>query len=68
MPAASYEKVYAMPFSKVYPLYLAKAEKKGRSKEEVDQIIFWLTGYEEAIRKVQEEHDSENEKVSYQRE
>ncbi len=55
------QKVYAMPFSKVYPLYLAKAEKKGRSKEEVDQIIFWLTGYEEASlkQKIQEEADLE---------
>ena len=34
-----------MSFASVYPLYLAKAEKKGRTKAEVDQIIFWLTGY-----------------------
>lgn len=34
-----------MPFSKVYPLYILKAEKKGRTKEEVDTIICWLTGY-----------------------
>jgi hypothetical protein len=34
-----------MPFASVYPLYIKKAEKKGRSKLEVDQIIFWLTGY-----------------------
>ena len=38
-------KVFAMPFASVYPLYIQKAEKKGRSKEEVDTIIFWLTGY-----------------------
>jgi hypothetical protein len=34
-----------MSFAKVYPLYVAKAEKKGRTKAEVDQIISWLTGY-----------------------
>jgi hypothetical protein len=39
------EKLYATSFSKVYPYYIAKAEKKGRTKAEVDQIILWLTGY-----------------------
>ena len=34
-----------MPFASVYPHYIQKAEKKGRKKEEVDQIIYWLTGY-----------------------
>jgi len=34
-----------MSFAGVYPLYIQKAERKGRSKEEVDEIIFWLTGY-----------------------
>ena len=38
-------RVYAMGFAKVYPLYVAKAEKKGRTKDEVDQVIRWLTGY-----------------------
>ena len=37
--------VFAMKFSKVYPLYVQKAERKNRTKEEVDQIICWLTGY-----------------------
>ncbi|NDJ52752.1 MAG: DUF2200 domain-containing protein [Chloroflexi bacterium] len=41
-------KVFAMSFSKVYPLYVAKAEKKGRTKAEVDKIICWLTGYSQA--------------------
>jgi len=36
-----------MPFASVYPHYITKAEKKGRTKEEVDQIIFWLTGYDQ---------------------
>ena len=35
-----------MAFASVYPLYIAKAEKKGRTKEEVDAIIHWLTGYD----------------------
>ncbi|WP_239494989.1 DUF2200 domain-containing protein [Pedobacter yulinensis] len=37
-----------MPFASVYPHYLEKAEKKNRTKEEVHQVIFWLTGYDEA--------------------
>ena len=39
-------RIYTMIFAKVYPLYVLKAEKKGRTKAEVDQIIFWLTGYD----------------------
>jgi hypothetical protein len=42
---ATLKRVYAMSFAGVYPHYLAKAEKKGRTKTEVDQIIRWLTGY-----------------------
>ena len=38
---------YAMPFASVYPLYVAKAKKKGRTKTEVDEIIRWLTGYDQ---------------------
>lgn len=38
-------RVFAMSFGSVYPLYVAKAEKKGRTKAEVDAIIAWLTGY-----------------------
>lgn len=40
--------IFAMPFAKVYPLYVQKAERKKRTKEEVDQIICWLTGYDRA--------------------
>lgn len=40
-------KIFATPFAIIYPLYIQKAEKKGRSKAEVDTIIFWLTGYNE---------------------
>ncbi len=38
-------RIYTMTFASVYPLYIQKAEKKGRTKAEVDEIIFWLTGY-----------------------
>lgn len=38
-------RIYTTSFASVYPLYVAKAEKKGRTKAEVDQIISWLTGY-----------------------
>jgi hypothetical protein len=38
-------RIYRIPFASVYPLYIQKAEKKGRTKEEVDEIIAWLTGY-----------------------
>lgn len=39
-------RVYRMTFASVYPMYIQKAEKKGRTKEEVDTIILWLTGYD----------------------
>ncbi len=49
------EKIYGMDFSKVYGLLVQKAEKKGRSKEEVDEIIRWLTGYsQEALEEMLE--------------
>ncbi len=40
-----YARVFAMSFASVYPHYVAKAEKKGRTQEEVDEVIAWLTGY-----------------------
>ena len=40
-------RVYKMSFASVYPLYITKAERKGRTKEEVDEIIQWLTGYDQ---------------------
>lgn len=42
---ATLKRVYAMAFAKVYPLYVTKAERKGRTQEEVDTVIRWLTGY-----------------------
>lgn len=41
-------RIFAMPFAKVYPMYVQKAERKNRTKEEVDDIICWLTGYSKA--------------------
>lgn len=38
-------RIYKMAFASVYPFYIQKVEKKGRSKEELDEVIFWLTGY-----------------------
>jgi hypothetical protein len=43
--AKNWERIYKMSVAAVYPHYIAKAEKKGRTKAEVDQIIRWLTGY-----------------------
>ncbi len=40
-------RIYSMSFAKVYPLYVAKAERKGRTRAEVDAVIRWLTGYSE---------------------
>lgn len=39
------QRIYTMTFARVYPMYVAKAEKKGRTKKEVDEVIRWLTGY-----------------------
>ena len=45
------EKVYAMPFAKIYPILVAKAVGKGRTQAEVDEIIGWLTGLQRLRRK-----------------
>jgi hypothetical protein len=55
------ERVYALLFATVYPLYIKKVEAKGRTKEEVDHIIFWLTGYDK--KTLQEQIDN---KVNFQ--
>ena len=54
------EKVFAMSFSKVYGLLIAKAERKGRTKAEVEEVTFWLTGY--TAQQIDELMDSE---ISY---
>lgn len=54
-------RVYTMTFASVYPLYIQKAERKNRTKEEVDQIICWLTGYDQAglQQQIDQRHDFE---------
>ncbi|EPH98726.1 hypothetical protein D920_01490 [Enterococcus faecalis 13-SD-W-01] len=41
-------RIFTTSFASVYPLYIQKAERKNRTKEEVDEIIFWLTGYDQS--------------------
>ena len=53
----SSERIPKMIFSKVYPLYIQKAERKGRTKGEVDAVFFWLTGYDEHSLQVQIDKD-----------
>jgi len=54
-------RIFAMKFAGVYPLYVQKAERKNRTKKEVDQIICWLTGYDQAglQRQIKNETDFE---------
>ena len=52
-------RIFATKFAKVYPLYVQKAERKNRTKEEVDQIICWLTGYSHAELRQQIERESD---------
>ncbi|MGE0402362.1 MAG: DUF2200 domain-containing protein [Kofleriaceae bacterium] len=52
-PATKKPRIYTMSFASVYPLYIQKAEKKGRTKAEVDKVIFWLTGHDaKSLKKV----------------
>jgi hypothetical protein len=51
--------VFAIPFASVYPLYVQKAERKNRTKEEVDTIICWLTGYD--LAGLQQQIDRKND-------
>ncbi len=55
------QKIFKMPFSSVYPLYIQKAEKKGRTKDEVDIVICWLTGYDlkGLHEQIEKKHDFE---------
>lgn len=54
-------KIFSMKFAKIYPLYVQKAERKNRTKEEVDRIIRWLTGYTQAglQKQIRQETDFE---------
>lgn len=59
---AKQQRIYKMSVAKVYPLYILKAEKKGRTKEEVDEVICWLTGYSqnELKQEIDKQTDFEN--------
>ena len=52
-------RIFSMPFAAVYPAYVKKAERKGHTKEEVDRVICWLTGYDQAglIRQIEQKTD-----------
>lgn len=54
-------KIYTMSVAKVYPLYISKAEKKGRTKSEVDEIVRWLTGYSQEELEVELEKQTDFE-------
>jgi len=54
-------RIFTMPFARVYPLYVQKAERKNRTKEEVDQVICWLTGYDPAALRQQIAQESDFE-------
>lgn len=54
-------RIFTTAFAKVYPLYIQKAERKNRTKEEVDQIICWLTGYDQAGLEQQIEQEADFE-------
>jgi hypothetical protein len=54
-------RIYTTSFASVYPLYIAKAEKKGRTKAEVDQVISWLTGYGQKDLETQLENQTDFE-------
>ena len=56
-----HHRIFGTEFSSVYPLYVQKAERKNRTKEEVDQIICWLTGYSQAELQRQIERGSDFE-------
>lgn len=57
--AKNYQRVFAMKFARVYPLYVQKAEGKNRTKAEVDQVIRWLTGYTQKGLQQQIEKESD---------
>ena len=56
-------RIFQMAFARVYPMYVQKAERKDRTKEEVDQVICWLTGYDRAG--LQRQIDRENDFATF---
>jgi hypothetical protein len=59
--STSKHRIYTMSFARVYPEYIAKAERKGRTKNEVDEIIRWLTGYSQKELEAQLEKQTDIE-------
>jgi len=61
MPKTSKHRIFTMAFARVYPLLVQKAERKKRTKAEVDQIIRWLTGYSQAglAKQIKQQNDFE---------
>lgn len=53
------DRVFAMPFAKIHPLYVQKVERKGRTRAEVDEVVCWLTGYDtqQLARQIEREVD-----------
>jgi hypothetical protein len=60
-PSMTKHRIYTMRFARVYPEYVRKAERKGRTKEEVDDLITWLTGYDQATLDAQLAKDTDVE-------
>ena len=54
-------RIFTTPFAAVYPMYVEKAKRKGRTKEEVDRVICWLTGYDQAglLHQIEQRSDFE---------
>jgi len=54
-------RIFSTPFASVYPMYVEKAKRKGRTQEEVDRVICWLTGYDQAglLRQIKQKTDFE---------
>jgi hypothetical protein len=61
MDAMKKHRLFTMSFASIYPLYIAKVEKKGRSKSEVDDVIRWLTGYSQDAIEAQLEKQADVE-------
>jgi hypothetical protein len=62
MNTKNYERAFRMSFATVYPLYIQKVERKGRTKEELDEVLFWLTGYNKQSlqNQIDQKNDLEN--------
>lgn len=58
-PGMNNQRIYRIVFGSVYPMYIQKAEKKGRTSAEVDEIIFWLTGYDKQTLQQQIDNKSD---------